>query len=175
MLGKHLDRRLADQLFRIDQQFLFTDGLGNVVLDFELDYFAEIGTGYGTPGVEGKDGKVITGSAASLLEWGTSLDYNFNTLNHDTFTTHSPLTDADYSDPASAPGWVFEVVYELKVDGDVFGTNGFGDVTMPVVHNSPNKIGKNKAFTEENPVVPEAGTLTAFVLGLTALSRRKRR
>ncbi len=145
------------------------------MFDCELDYFAEIGTGYGTPGVEGKDGKVITGSAANLLDWGTSLEYNFNTLGHDAFILNSPLTDEDYSDPASAPGWVFEVAYELKVDGDAFGANGFGDVTLPVVHNSPNKIGKNKAFTEEDPLVPEAGTLTAFALGLAALSRRKRR
>ena len=154
--------------------FAFTDALGNVVLDFELDYFAEIGAGYGSPGVEGKDGKVITGSASDLLAWGTSLEYDFNTLGHDTFTTDSPLTDDSYTDPASAPGWIFDVIYEVKVDGDVFGDNGFGGVTIPVVHDSPNKIGKNKVYTDD-PAVPETGTLTAFLLGLTALSRRKRR
>ena len=130
-------------------QFTFTDGQGQVVLDVEMDYLSETGKGSGvyvSNGVSGKDGKVLVGSASDVIGVGTSLDYNFNTLNHNTFTTDSPLSVPDYSDPASAPGWIFEVAYEIKVDGSLFAANGLGGVTVPVVHDSPNKIDKNKVF-----------------------------
>ncbi|MFH1732988.1 MAG: PEP-CTERM sorting domain-containing protein [Planctomycetota bacterium] len=162
-------------------QFTFTDGLGVVVLDVVVDYInqAQQGGAYRSGGVLGNDGDVITGSASGVLEWGTSLDYNFNTLGHNTFLVDSPLSVPDYTDPASAPGCVFEVIYELKIDGDVFGDSGFGGVTIPIVHDSPNKIGKNKVYTDppENPptsAIPEAGTLAMFAAGLIGLSRRKR-
>ena len=65
-------------------EFLFTDGDGNTVLNVEMDYLTETSKHsgvYESLGVSGGDGKVISGSASSVLEWGTSLDYNFNTLN----------------------------------------------------------------------------------------------
>ena len=131
-------------------QFTFTDGLGNVVLDVVVDYInqAQQGGAYRSGGVLGKDGDVITGAASGVLEWGTSLDYNFNTLGHSGFLVDSPLSVPDYTDPASAPGWVFEVMYELKIGGDVFGDSGFGAVAVPIVHDSPNKIGKNKVYPD---------------------------
>src|SRR5262249_586692 len=61
-----------------EAEFRFTDGKGNVVLDFQVDYISQAtkavfpsGTvnypsGYGTLGVTGGDGKVITGSAANV-------------------------------------------------------------------------------------------------------------
>jgi len=130
-------------------QFTFTDGLGNVVLDVTMDYITEDGAGYSSGGVIDGDGRVNVGSAGDVKAWGSSLDYNFNVLGHSSFTTDSPLSVPDYSDPPSAPGWIFEVIYELQVDGALFAANGFGGVAIPVVHDSPNKIGKNKVYTEE--------------------------
>lgn len=169
--------RFEDLVGSDKAQFTFTDGLGNVVLDIVVDYINEVQAGveYRSGGVLGKDGGVATGSAFDVLEWGTSLDYNLNTLGHNTFLVDSPLSVPDYTDPASAPGWVFEVVYELKIDGDAFGGNGFGAVAIPIVHDSPNKIGKNKVYTEtEDPLIPETGTLAMFAAGLIGLSRKKR-
>jgi len=130
-------------------QFTFTDGLGNVVLDVTMDYIDEDGGVYSSGGVIDGDGDVHTGSAADVKAWGSSLDYSFNVLGHNTFTEDSPLSVPDYSDPPSAPGWIFEVIYEVQVDGALFAANGFGGVTIPIVHDSPNKIGKNKVYTEE--------------------------
>ncbi len=180
--GKH--HNFKDLVGSDKARFTFTDGHGNVVLDVELDYISEIGhhTGiYESQGVDGKDGKVYTGSASDVLAWGTSLDYNFNTLGHDEFTESSPLSIPDYTDPPSAPGWIFEVVYELRVSGDAFGANEFGGVTIPIVHDSGNKIGKNKVYPEmggslgpSGLAIAEAGTLVTLLLGLAGLSRRQR-
>ncbi|MFH1733061.1 MAG: SdrD B-like domain-containing protein [Planctomycetota bacterium] len=130
----------------------FTDGLGATVLHIVGDYINEVTADveYRTGGVTGTDGDVIVGSASDVLAWGTSLDYNFNTLNHDhaPFFTDSPLSVPDYTDPPAAPGWIFEVIYEMKIDGDVFGAAGLGDKEIVVIHDSPNKIGKNKVHDD---------------------------
>ena len=146
-------------------RFTITDGsdAGNVVFDFTLDYISEIDQGkdkgkgkdeddgsgeYGSLGVAGGNGEVHTGDAAYLLEWSTSLDYNFNTLGH-VLTEGSPAADDEYSIVDSAySDWVFEVVYEFRVDGDVLGGNPLGGVTVPIVHDSPNKIGNSKVHPE---------------------------
>ena len=99
----------------------------------------------------GGDGEVNIGSASAVNAFGTSLDYNLNALGHSSFTTDSPLSVPDYTDPPSAPGWVFEVIYELQVDGSLFAASGLGDVTVPLVHDSPNKIDKNKVYPEPDP------------------------
>ena len=72
-------------------------------------------------------------------------------------------------------GWVWDVAYELQVAGSLFADNGFGDVTVPVVHASPNKIGKNKIYPEDGGgETPEPATiaLLAFGGGLMLLRRR---
>ncbi len=63
-----------NNLVRSDNaQFVFTDGLGNTVLDITVDYFSEfkegkgkkaIITGYGTSGVTGSDAAVDIGQAS---------------------------------------------------------------------------------------------------------------
>ena len=56
-------------------QFTITDGVENVVLDFTLDYISvsdDAPSGFASLGVTDGDGCVYTGSAASLLDWGTS-------------------------------------------------------------------------------------------------------
>jgi hypothetical protein len=137
-------------------RFAITDDSGNVVFDFTLDYISEIdqdkgkdkGSGvYGSLGVAGGEGEVHTGDAAALLDWSTSLDYNFNSLGHE-LTEDSPTSDEDYTENPDFPGWVFEVIYEFKIDGAVLGGKPLGDVTIPIVHDSPNKIGKNRVYPE---------------------------
>ena len=63
-------------------------------------------------------------------------------------TEDSPASDEDYADNPDFPGWVFEVIYEFKVDGAVLGGKPLGGVTVPIVHDSPNKMGKNKVYPE---------------------------
>jgi len=158
-------------------QFQFTDNAGNTVLDVTLDYLSETSKRsgiYASLGVTGRDGNVNVGSATDVLEWGTSLDYNFNTLGF-VLTEDSPATDDDYTENPDFAGWVYDVIYEMRVGADVFGDNGFGDVTIPIVHDSPNKIGKNKVYPGTDGGLPEPATLAllAFGGGLMLLRRRK--
>jgi hypothetical protein len=158
-------------------RFAITDGAENVVFDFTLDYISASDgapSGYASLGVTAGDGDVHAGSTASLLAWGTSLDYNFNTLGH-VLTKESPATDKDYTENPSYSGWVFEVAYEFQIDGSLFANNGFGGVTVPIIHDSPNKIGRNKVYPHVDGVIPEPATIALLGLGnLVFLLRRRR-
>ena len=154
-------------------EFAFTDGAGNTVLSITMDYLSETSKGsgvYDCLGVTGGDGKVHVGSASDVLDANSSLDYNFNALGF-ALTTDSPATDANYAPNLSFPGWEFEVIYELKVAGSLFAANGYGDVTIPVAHDSPNKIGKNKTY----PEVPEPATMSLLAIAAAPVLLRKRR
>ena len=154
-------------------QFVFTDGQGNIVLDIITDYFSETAKGsgvYDSMGVTGdKDSAVTVGSADDVLAWSSSLDYNFNVLNHK-LIVDSPATDLNYTENPNYKGWMFEVGYELRIAGSVFGANGFGDVTIPIVHDSPNKIGKNKVYP-----TPEPATMLLLAAGIPLFLKRRRR
>jgi len=155
-------------------EFRFRNGDGDVVLDFQLDYISSSSSapgGYISLGATGGDGKVLVGSAADILAWATSLAYNFNDLGH-VLTQNSPATDQDYTENPLYPGWVFEVSYEFKISGDVFGPSGFGSIQMPLMHVSPNKIGGNKVFDEVDGEVPEPATVALLGLGGLLLRRR---
>jgi MYXO-CTERM domain-containing protein len=151
-------------------QFVFTDASGLVVLDVVMDYISEADGGHRSLGVSGGDGAVNVGAAGSVLEWGTSLDYNFNVLGY-VLTEDSPATDQDYTENPLFPGWVFEVTYELRVSGEAFGDEGFGGLTIPLVHDSPNKIGKGKVYPEP---VPEPTAAAVLALGAFAALIRRR-
>ena len=158
-------------------QFTFTDGHDNVVLDVVLDYLTETSKDsgvYASLGVTGGDGQVLTGLGANVLEWGTSMAHNMGTFASSPsldLSVDSPGADANYvvQDPNYA-AWQFQVIYELKVSGDAFADNGFSGVTVPIVHDSPNKIGGNKVYP-----IPEPATLSLVVLGGLGLAIRKRR
>jgi len=154
-------------------QFVFTDGQGNTVLDITTDYFSETSKGsgvYDSMGVTGgKDSAVDVGSPGDVLEWSSSLDYNFNVLNHK-LVVDSPATDLNYTENPGYQGWIFEVGYELRIAGSVFGANGLGDIGLTVVHDSPNKIGKNKVYP-----TPEPATMLLLAAGIPLFLKRRRR
>lgn len=170
-------------------QFRFTDAAGQVVLDLEFDYMSALGGGeYGTEGTEGADGALFVGTEGSLLEYATSLDYNFNQLGYE-LTVNSPATNTEYVENPLYPDWQFDVVYEGRVDGNAFA-NGFGAVTVPVAHISPNKLARKGRFTPSDdppappppapppptpPVVPEPATAALLLGGTAALLARWRR
>ncbi len=178
--GKH---NFSDLVGSDKGQFDFYDGTGKKVLSFNLDYISATSkspSGYDSLGVTGGDGKMLTGSASYVMEWGTSLDYNFNVLGY-VLTTNSPsaqpVLDAsgkiDYSQPyinvdPNYAGWVFDLVYEVKVCGEVFGPAGFGSVNFPTAHNSPSKYGQNTI-----PQIPEPATALIGAMLLTAVCLRE--
>lgn len=165
--GKHHN---FDDLLESDQaQFTILDGDDNVLLDFVFDYISrdkDRPSGYGSLGAAGRDGEIIVGDESYLLAWGTSLDYNFNDLGY-VLTHDSPATDSDYTENPEYPGWLFEVSYEFKIGGGLFSQADFGEVEIPIVHHSPNKIANGKINTSIDGEVPEPATIV--LLGLASL------
>ena len=162
-----------------DAQFRIYDGAGDVVLDFVLDYMSPSDSaisGYAADSVEDGEGRINIGSVGDIIEVGTSLDYNFNTLGH-VLTEDSPATDEGYTDNSEYAGWLFEVSYEFEIDGNVFGDKGFGDITIPLAHASPNKIGRNRVFSQGTGVeqIPEPASIILLSLGAIGLLPNRRR
>ena len=147
---------------------------------FEIDYLAD-----SAETESGYDAKAGGADAASLLAVGTSLDYNFNDRHH-VLTTDSPAMSSDYVPVDSDYNdWVFEIIYEGQIDGTLFETGGFGGLTIPVIHVSPNKIAKNRVFPTVDGVIPTGSGVipepisvafmgSAFV-GVVVCRMRKRR
>ena len=162
-------------------RFEIYDGQGNLVLDFTLDYISgekKAPSGFATGGGDKVRGKVAVGSAGDILEVGTSLDYNGNTLGHN-LDRNSPKTDENYTEYAKHAGWLFEVSYEFKIDGKVLGENGLGAIEVPQMEVSPNKIAKNKVFGQVAVAsigqIPEPASMVLLGLGSIGLLPNKRR
>jgi hypothetical protein len=127
-------------------ELLMSDSDGKLVLQFKLDYFSKDASrpsGYGSLGVSGGDGAMITGDASNILKYSTSLDRDFNERGYSSYTVDSPSTDKDYSPNPATPDWDYRVVYEVWVKLDAFGSAGFGGATIEYVHASPAKGGSD--------------------------------
>ena len=144
-------------------EFIFKDSNGNIVLDFFLDYLsatavtAQTPSGFATLGVSGGDGKLITGNAANILSFNTSLDENLNdhgfcsggncTVAGTNLLVNSPptiCTDntvACYTLPPGSPfgAWNFTNSYTVTINKNAFGAAGFGSFEAGDIHNSPSK------------------------------------
>jgi len=146
--------------------FRFTDASGVVVLEFKADYITastKYLSGFGTLGVTGGDGGMIMGSAASVLSVSTTISTNLNqSPAFYGFTTNSPTPESSY------PTWDYVDGYTVVVSGATFGASGFGNVTVPSVHNSPAKIGSNEALpTPCKSDVTNTATVTAVAGSIT--------
>ena len=127
-------------------ELIITDRNGKLVMQFKLDYISEDASrpsGYGSLGVLGGDGGMITGDPDDIVQWMTSLDRNFNERGYSSYTTDSPATDADYTPNADTPEWDYRVVYEAWIDLDAFGSVGFEGAKIEYVHASPSKVASN--------------------------------
>ncbi len=150
-------------------QFLGFNADGVQVLNFKLDYLSSASgtpSGYRSLGLGG-DGGISQGSAAHILDWGTSLEYNLNELGYCSggncsglgtdLLVDSPATDAFYTPNPTYPDWIFDVIYEVKIDKAAFGATGFGSMEIPYIHASPSKIGTNTILAEPGVCPGEIG------------------
>jgi hypothetical protein len=128
-----------------------TDAQGNVVMNFKLDYItaeASSPCGFGTLGVAGGDGSMISGNAAHILAVATSLDRNINGCGYcknaacapsGDCTIDSPPTDANFTPNPATPNWDYRNVYEVWIDIAAFNGLGFGQAFITYTHASPSK------------------------------------
>ncbi len=143
-------------------EFMATNGDGELVAQFKLDYVSEdegAESGYASLGVEGGDGKMLTGEASDVVRWRTSIERNLNERGYPTYIVDSPETDLDYTPNVDTPNWDYRVVYEVWLDIGAFGASGFGGARIEHVHASPAKTPKHTITVEpgECPCVRDGG------------------
>ncbi|QNN21040.1 hypothetical protein HED60_01735 [Planctomycetales bacterium ZRK34] len=160
------------------------------ILDYiSFDSMSNMWVG-GTALDTGRDDDGVVSMAA------TSLQYNLNNIAE--LTTFSPeLTYADPMNPgeteyttvdANLADWIFEVVYEFKIDGSYFNNtlvlsdngfiNGF-DMVFDQLHASPHKVGEFNDGTPEEfsaliPTPSSAGMGLFLLVGLAARGLRRK-
>ena len=148
---------------------------GEVIFDFTLDYFSrnrKSKNRWSSLGVSGRDGKVHRGSASSLLDWSTSLDYNFNELGY-VLTKNSPSVK-DLGPGGKYSGWRNEVTYEFRIDGSILRNQSVTGIDIPYLHISPNKVGGNTVYATVGEIIPEPATICLLGLGSLCLIRKRR-
>jgi hypothetical protein len=148
MMGhKFMDLTGSDQA-----EFQLFDSTGTKDLDFNMDYissggapltncpnydFTSYGSGYGTLGWCGGDGKLNSGDSTKIVGEETTITYDLNqSSSFYQYTINSP--------PAGFPGWNFVDGYSFIINPALFGSHGFGSVKIPLVHNSPSKNGTDQ-------------------------------
>ena len=135
-------------------------------MNFKIDLItadASAACGYGTLGVSGGDGSVITGNAEHVLGVATSADRNLNGCGYcaseacgpsGDCTVDSPATDASYTPAAGTPNWDYRQVYEVWIDAAAFGDSGFGQAFITYTHSSPAKASTDAVIVEPSPCPP---------------------
>ncbi len=163
--------RFSDLTGSDQAEFRFYDSKGNLVLDFNVDYissasapsascpnpnFTSYPSGYGTLGWCGGDGKLNSGNSSYIKGMDSTLtdDLNQSSAFYG-YTTNSPA--------AGFPGWNFVDGYTVIIDPAVFGANGFGKVTIPLIHNSPSING-----TDQITGTPGSSTSTNTATAVSA-------
>jgi len=158
-IGYPKGHKLGDFTASDKAQFRIRDGKGKIVLEFAVDYLSASSgfpSGYGSLGVRGGEGKMIIGSATAIKSATTTLSANLNqSPAFHVYTAGSP------AEPN--PKWEYAIGYDLVVDGTSFGPNGFGEVQVVRIHNSPSKIG----FNDLSPVA----VASCFLNSATATAR----
>jgi hypothetical protein len=137
-------------------ELLLTDGTGATSMEFDLDYISQstaTSCGYSNLGVSGGEGKMLIGSASSIIAATSSLERNLNGCGY-CLTTDSPATDKNYTPNAAAPHWDCRVVYEVWIDLGAFGSAGFGQAYINSVHASPSKLDSNTVDVVPTPCPP---------------------
>jgi hypothetical protein len=142
-------------------EFVFTNSAGVKVLDFYVDYISASSafpSGYGSLGVSGGEGAMLSGSSTYVLSATTSLTTNLLQSQFQTgFLVNSPTETAPNSSVSTPAGWDYNNSYTVVISKAAFGGNvmtGLGTVTVPFQHNSP---GKSNFKT---PPTPGASTNT---------------
>lgn len=172
-------------------EFRFFDKAGNVVLDFYLDTISaatsvtntangmviNYPSGYGSLGPFGGDGSWVSGNKAHLLTFSTSIGENLNNAanlpNKAALIINSPTSLVGGNvviDTTKAPGgWEHINTFTAVVSKNAFTAGGgFGKVTVPDQHNSPNKFAGPHGATPDPRNYSVTNTATAKTGSLTA-------
>lgn len=154
--GKH---SFKDLVGSDHTEVVLHDAEGAVAFQMKLDLVSAsdaAASGYASMGPLGGDGRMITGSAADVIAFGSSLDDNLNARGH-VLLEDSPATNAEYAANDAYPDWNFYVEYRVSLSLAAFGDAGFGRAHMEMVHASPSKLGENTVtVTEEG--CPDPGS-----------------
>ncbi|AUX40436.1 hypothetical protein SOCE26_018370 [Sorangium cellulosum] len=138
-------------------EFQITDGTGELVLDFYVDYVSVDDakpSGYGSLGVLGGEGKMLVGDAGAIVAATTSIDRDLNACGYGAYTVDSPATDESYTPSDEAPNWDYRVVYDVWLRASAFGDAGFGDAVISYVHASPSKYPSDTVVVTPGPCPP---------------------
>lgn len=131
---------LWDHLGNDSAEFQFTDGNGNVVLDFAADYLSfERGAplGVATGGINDGAGQLYSGNASYISSISTTLSDSLNRSTSDWgFLFNAPP-------PGYSNNWNFQCGYTVVIKQSAFGRHGFGDCKIKTISHQKCKLGNN--------------------------------